>query len=65
MRTEVLGLRRSKARRRLTSLQNFDVSINSLREDLVTHDLKPTRDDPTAVGSSHIAAAVIEEMNRR
>ena len=28
----------------------------------VTYDLKPTRDDPTAVGTSEFADAVIEEM---
>jgi isocitrate dehydrogenase (NAD+) len=31
--------------------------------DKVTYDLKPTRDDPTAVGTSQFADAVIEEMN--
>jgi isocitrate dehydrogenase (NAD+) len=31
----------------------------------VTYDLKPTRDDPTAVGTSQFADAVIEEMNAR
>jgi isocitrate dehydrogenase (NAD+) len=30
----------------------------------VTYDLKPTRDDPTAVGTSQFADAVSEEMNR-
>jgi len=30
----------------------------------VTYDLKPTRDDPTAVGTSEFADAVIEEMNK-
>ena len=33
------------------------------RGDRVTYDLKPTRDDPTAVGTSEFADAVIEEMN--
>jgi isocitrate dehydrogenase (NAD+) len=28
----------------------------------VTYDMKPTRDDPTAVGTSDVAAAVIEKM---
>jgi isocitrate dehydrogenase (NAD+) len=28
----------------------------------VTYDLKPTRDDPTAVGTSEFADAVIEQM---
>ncbi|MEA2219893.1 MAG: isocitrate dehydrogenase [Solirubrobacteraceae bacterium] len=31
--------------------------------DKVTYDLKPTRTDPTAVGTSQFADAVIEEMN--
>jgi isocitrate dehydrogenase (NAD+) len=31
--------------------------------DKVTYDLKPTRDDPSAVGTSEFADAVIEEMN--
>jgi isocitrate dehydrogenase (NAD+) len=31
----------------------------------VTYDLKPSRDDPTAVGTSEFADAVIEEMNAR
>src|SRR5918996_1366707 len=30
----------------------------------VTYDLKPTRDDPTAVGTSEFADAVIEEMTK-
>jgi isocitrate dehydrogenase (NAD+) len=30
----------------------------------VTYDLKPNRDDPTAVGTSQFADAVIEEMNK-
>jgi isocitrate dehydrogenase (NAD+) len=30
----------------------------------VTYDLKPTRDDPTAVGTSEFADAVIEEMSK-
>ena len=34
------------------------------RGEKVTYDLKPTRDDPTAVGTSEFADAVIEEMNR-
>jgi isocitrate dehydrogenase (NAD+) len=29
----------------------------------VTYDLKPTRDDPTAVGTSQFADAVIEALN--
>jgi isocitrate dehydrogenase (NAD+) len=30
--------------------------------DKVTYDLKPDRDDPTAVGTSEFADAVIDEM---
>jgi len=30
--------------------------------DRVTYDLKPSRDDPTAVGTSEFADAVIEQM---
>ena len=33
------------------------------RGEQVTYDLKPTRDDPTAVGTSEFADAVIEEMS--
>jgi isocitrate dehydrogenase (NAD+) len=31
----------------------------------VTYDMKPTRDDPTAVGTSHVADAIIQEMGVR
>jgi isocitrate dehydrogenase (NAD+) len=34
------------------------------RGEKVTYDLKPTRDDPSAVGTSQFADAVIEEMNQ-
>ena len=33
--------------------------------DKVTYDLKPSRDDPTAVGTSEYADAVIEEMHNQ
>jgi isocitrate dehydrogenase (NAD+) len=29
----------------------------------VTYDMKPTRDDPTAVGTSEVADALIEKLN--
>jgi len=29
----------------------------------VTYDMKPTRDDPTAVGTSEVADAIIEKLN--
>jgi isocitrate dehydrogenase (NAD+) len=31
----------------------------------VTYDMKPTRDDPTAVGTSEVADAVIDKMGVR
>jgi isocitrate dehydrogenase (NAD+) len=31
----------------------------------VTYDMKPARDDPTAVGTSEVADAVIDEMGVR
>jgi isocitrate dehydrogenase (NAD+) len=34
------------------------------RGEKVTYDLKPSRDDPTAVGTSEFADAVIEELNK-
>ena len=39
-------------------------SIEVIRKgEQVTYDMKPTRDDPTAVGTSEVADAIIEEMN--
>ena len=31
----------------------------------VTYDMKPTRDDPTAVGTSQVADAIIEKLGAR
>jgi isocitrate dehydrogenase (NAD+) len=31
----------------------------------VTYDMKPTRDDPTAVGTSDVADAIIDAMGAR
>jgi isocitrate dehydrogenase (NAD+) len=31
----------------------------------VTYDMKPTRDDPTAVGTSEVADAIIEKLEVR
>lgn len=43
-------------------MQNAIAAV--IREgDKVTYDLKPSRTDPTAVGTSEFADAVIEEMN--
>ena len=30
----------------------------------VTYDMKPTRDDPTAVGTSDVADAIIDRLSR-
>jgi isocitrate dehydrogenase (NAD+) len=30
----------------------------------VTYDMKPTRDDPTAVGTKEVADAIVEKINR-
>jgi isocitrate dehydrogenase (NAD+) len=30
----------------------------------VTYDMKPSRDDPTAVGTSQVADAIIEKLER-
>jgi isocitrate dehydrogenase (NAD+) len=31
----------------------------------VTYDMKPSRDDPTAVGTSEVADAIIDKMGAR
>ncbi|HWJ44792.1 MAG TPA: hypothetical protein VNR63_05340, partial [Gaiellaceae bacterium] len=31
----------------------------------VTYDMKPTRDDPTSVGTSDVADAIIEQLGAR
>ncbi len=31
----------------------------------VTYDMKPTRDDPTAVGTSQVADAIVEKLGVR
>jgi isocitrate dehydrogenase (NAD+) len=33
--------------------------------DSVTYDMKPSRDDPTAVGTSEVADAIIDQMGAR
>jgi len=44
------------------ALQNAIAAV--IRQgDKVTYDLKPSRTDPTAIGTSQFADAVIEEMN--
>ena len=46
------------------SAERMEAAIASVikQGDKVTYDLKPSRDDPTAVGTSEFADAVIEEM---
>jgi isocitrate dehydrogenase (NAD+) len=43
-------------------LENAIASVIEEGKD-VTYDMKPTRDDPTAVGTSRVADAVIEKLN--
>jgi isocitrate dehydrogenase (NAD+) len=49
----------------LTAADRLELAITELiREgDAVTYDMKPTRDDPTAVGTSEVADALIERMD--
>ena len=54
--------------RHLGETEAADRMENGLAEvirkgDKVTYDLKPSRDDPSAVGTSEFADAVIEEMS--
>ena len=44
----------------LVALQGVDLTIR--KGEKVTYDLKPRRDDPTAVGTSEFADAVIEQL---
>ena len=46
-----------------TALKVFDEHGTFIAEGrAVTYDMKPTRDDPTAVGTSEVADALIERM---
>jgi isocitrate dehydrogenase (NAD+) len=49
----------------LEAADRLEAAIASVikKGEKVTYDLKPTRDDPSAVGTSEFADAVIEEMN--
>ena len=49
----------------LEAADKLEAAIASVikKGEKVTYDLKPTRDDPSAVGTSQFADAVIEEMN--
>jgi isocitrate dehydrogenase (NAD+) len=58
----VLMLRHLKEQEAADRLEGAIASVIKKGEK-VTYDLKPTRDDPTAVGTSQFADAVIEEMN--
>jgi isocitrate dehydrogenase (NAD+) len=58
----VLMLRHVDERRAADSMEAAIAGVIRKGEK-VTYDLKPTRDDPSAVGTSEFADAVIEEMN--
>jgi isocitrate dehydrogenase (NAD+) len=58
----VLMLRHLNERDAADRMENAIASVIKKGEK-VTYDLKPSRDDPTAVGTSEFADAVIEEMN--
>jgi isocitrate dehydrogenase (NAD+) len=51
----------------LEAAQNLEQAIAEvIREgESVTYDMKPTRDDPTAVGTSEVADAIIEKLSVR
>jgi isocitrate dehydrogenase (NAD+) len=59
----VLMLRHLEEREAADRMENAIAEVIRVG-DKVTYDLKPTRDDPTAVGTSEFADAVIEEMNK-
>jgi isocitrate dehydrogenase (NAD+) len=59
----VLMLRHLEEREAADRMENAIAEVIRVG-DKVTYDLKPTRDDPTAVGTSEFADAVIEEMNQ-
>jgi isocitrate dehydrogenase (NAD+) len=59
----VLMLRHLDEREAADNMENAIAEVIKTG-DKVTYDLKPSRDDPTAVGTSEFADAVIEEMNK-
>ena len=44
------------------SLSVGGASVSCAEGESVTYDMKPTRDDPTAVGTSQVADAIIEKL---
>jgi isocitrate dehydrogenase (NAD+) len=59
----VMLLRHIDERDAADRLENAIAGV--IREgDSVTYDMKPSRDDPTAVGTSEVADAIIEKMER-
>ncbi len=58
----VMMLRHLDERDAADRMENAIADVISKGEK-VTYDMKPTRDDPTAVGTSEVADAIIEEMN--
>jgi isocitrate dehydrogenase (NAD+) len=45
--------------------ERLEAAISAVIEEgkSVTYDMKPSRDDPTAVGTSEVADAIIEKLN--
>ena len=59
----VMLLRHIEERDAADRLENAIADV--IREgDSVTYDMKPSRDDPSAVGTSDVADAIIEKMER-
>jgi isocitrate dehydrogenase (NAD+) len=50
----------------MTAADRLEQAVASVlkKGDRVTYDMKPRRDDPTAVGTSEYADAIIEELGR-
>ena len=59
----VMLLRHIEETEAANRLENAIAEV-SRKGEKVTYDMKPTRDDPSAVGTSDVADAVIEEMER-
>jgi isocitrate dehydrogenase (NAD+) len=60
----VLMLRHLEEREAADRLEDAIAAVIRAGE-RVTYDMKPTRDDPTAVGTSDVADAIIDELGAR
>jgi isocitrate dehydrogenase (NAD+) len=60
----VLMLRHLEEREAAVRLENAIADVIRAG-DRVTYDMKPSRDDPTAVGTSDVADAIIDAMGAR